>query len=334
MGHFRRRQFLVATSTLLAAPLVWAQTGGRVRRVAFVNTTSPLAEITGPEPSHPNFRALVQELRARGWIEGQNLVLDRRSAEGQFERASAIFTEVAQGGAEVIFTVSAGFVKAAMRAAPAVPIVMVAQSPVEEGIVRSLARPGGNVTGVTTDVGASLHAKRVELLKAMLPKANRVALLTTQVAGSGALGVAAMHERARIVGIELFDAVWSNNTFDAAFKLIEAKRPDAVLVQRTSPHYARRAEIVSVMQRARLPDFHGYREATEIGGLSSYGPDIIDVWRKAAGYVDRILRGARPGDLPIEQPSKFELVINLKTAKALGITIPQSILVRADVVIQ
>jgi putative ABC transport system substrate-binding protein len=325
---------LIAAGSLLAAPLAWAQTGGKARRIAFVNTTSPLAEITGPEPSHPGFRAFTQELRARGWIEGQNLVLDRRSAEGRFERASAIFTEVALGGAEVIFTNSAGFVKAAMKAAPAVPIVMIASLAVEEGIVGSLARPGGNVTGVTADVGATLHAKRLELLKAMLPRANRVALLTTQVATAGALGVAAMHERARALGIELFDATWSDNTFDAAFKLIEAKRPDAVLIHRVAPHYARRAEIVSFMQRARLPDFHGYREATEIGGLSSYGTDVIDQHRKAAGYVDRILKGARPGDLPIEQPSKFELAINLKTAKALGITIPQSILVRADKVIE
>jgi len=334
MSQTQRRRMLIAAGSLLAAPLAWGQTGGKPRRVAIVNSTSSLAEITGPEPSHLGFRAFVQELRARGWIEGQNLVLDRRSAEGRFERASAIFTEVAQGGAEVIFTNGAGFVKASMKAAPAVPIVMMVNSPVEEGIVRSLARPGGNVTGLAVDVGPNFHAKRLELLKAMLPNANRVALLTTQVAGSGTVGVAAMHEQARTLGIELFDAAWSNNTFDAAFKLIEAKRPDAVLVQRVAPHYARRAEIVSFMQRARLPDFYGHREATEIGGLSSYGSDIIDQHRKAAGYVDRILKGARPGDLPIEQPSKFELVINLKTAKTLGITIPQSILLRADKVIE
>lgn len=335
MSQAQRRRILIAAGALLAAPLARAQTGGRLRRIAFVNTTSPLAEIMGPEPPHPPFRAFFQELRARGWIEGKNLVLERRSAEGRFERAPAIFAEVAQAGAEVIVAASAGFVKAAMKAAPTVPIVMSGgSSPVEEGIVQSLGRPGGNVTGVTIDVGPEFHAKNLELLKDTLPKAKTIALLTTQVAGLGTLAKAAIHDAARTFGLELFDAIWSNNTFDAAFRLIESKRPHAVLVQLLAPHYARRAEIVNFARRVRLPDFHAFRGAVEIGGLSSYGVDISDMFRKAAGYVDRILKGARAGDLPIEQPSKFELAINLTTAKALGLKIPQMVLLRADRVIE
>jgi len=334
MDLIRRRHLLIAAGTLLAAPLARAQSAGRARRVAFVNTTSPLAEMTGPEPEHPPFRAFLDELRARGWIEGKNLVLERRSAEGRFERAPAIFAELAQGGAEVIVAVSAGFVKAAMKAAPAVPIVMMGSSPVEEGIVRSLARPGGNVTGVSVDVGPEFHAKNMEFVKEMLPKAKKVALLTTEVAGARLLAKAVIHDAARTLGLELFDAAWSDNIFDAAFKLIETKRPDAILVQVLAPHYARRAEIVNFARRVRLPDFYGYREAVEIGGLSSYGTDISDLFRKAAGYVDRILKGTKAGDLPIEQPSKFELAINLKTAKALGLKIPRTMLQRADHVIE
>ena len=140
----------------------------------------------------------------------------------------------------------------------------------------------------------------------------------------------AIHEAALALGVELVDAEWSNNMFDAAFKLIEARRCDALLVQQLAPHWARRAEIVKFARRVRMADFHAYAESVEIGGLCSYGIDIGDMFRKKADYVDRILRGAKPGDLPIEQPSKFELAINLKTARMLGLTIPQSVLVRAD----
>lgn len=334
MSQARRRRILIAAGALLAAPLAWAQTGVRMRRIAFVNTTSPLAEITGPEPAHRPFRAFFHELRARGWIEGKNLVLERHSAEGRFERAPAIFAEVAQAGAEVIVTSSTVFARAAMKAAPKVPIVMTGSSPVEAGIVQSLARPGGNVTGLTLDVGPEFHAKLLELLKDTLPKAHTIAFLTTQIAGAGTLAKAAIHDAARTLGFELFDAVWSSNSFDAAFKLIETKRPDAVLVQQIPQHYARRAEIVNFARRMRLPDFHVFFEATEIGALCSYGVDLSDLFRRQAGYVDRILKGAKPADLPIEQPSKFELAINLKTAKILGIKFPQSILLRADRVIE
>lgn len=333
MSQVRRRQFLITAGALLAAPFARAQTGGRRRSIAFVTSTSPLSEITGPEPVHP-LRAFLHELRARGWTEGQNLILERRSAEGRFERAPDIFSEVAKGGAEIIVTVGPGFPRAAMKAAPTLPIVMIGRGPVEEGIVRSLARPGGNVTGVATDVGPEINAKQLELLKETLPKARRVAFLTTEVAGWGALSEEAIRSAARALGLELFEAEWGKNTLEAAFELIERKRPDALLVQGNAPHYARRAQIVNFARKARLPDFHAYREAVEIGALLSYGVDISDAFRKAAGYVDRILKGAKPGDLPMEQPTRFELGINTKTAKALGIMIPQSVLLRADRVIE
>lgn len=332
MSRIRRRQILIAAGALLAAPRAWAQAGGKIRRIAYVNTTSPLAEIAGPDPVHPFFRVFLHEMRARGWIEGKNLVIERRSAEGQFERAPEIFSEVAKGGAEVIITVGPEFVRAAMKAAPAVPIVMVARSPVQEGLVTSLSRPGGNVTGVATEVGPEFHGKLLELLKEVLPKAKIVALLTLPSTGSRA--ARAIHNAALALGLKLFEAELSQNSFETAFKLIESKRPDALLVQRGAEHFARRAEIVGFARKMRLPDFHTYREAVEVGGLCSYGAESSDLYRKVAGYVDRILKGEKPGDLPIEQPSKFDTAINLKTAKTLGLKIPQSVLLRTDRVIE
>jgi putative ABC transport system substrate-binding protein len=332
VSRIRRRQILIAAGALLAAPRAWSQVGGKPRRIAYVLTTSPLAETAGPDPVHPFWRVFLHELRVRGWIEGKNLVIERRSAEGRFERAPEIFSEVAKGGAEVIITQGPEFVRAAMKAAPAVPIVMVSRSPVEEGLVTNLSRPGGNVTGVSVEVGPEFHGKLLELLKEMFPKARIVALLTLPSTGSRA--ATAIHNAALALGLELFDAEWRQNSFETAFKLIESKRPDALLVQRGSEHFARRAEIVGFARKMRLPDFHTYREAVEVGGLCSYGADTSDLFRKMAGYVDRILKGEKPGDLPIEQASKFELAINLRTAKTLGLKIPQSVLLRTDRLIE
>jgi putative ABC transport system substrate-binding protein len=334
MGSVRRRQILVAAGALLVSRFARSQVAGRARRVAFVLTTSPLAEMAGPEPAHRPFRAFLHELRARGWMEGRNLVLERRSAEGKFERAPAIFSELAQSGVEVIVTVSNSFAKAAMKAAPSVPIVTSAASPVESGLVKSLARPGGNLTGVTSDVGPEFHGKLVELVKDALPRAKSVAFLRPRGAEEGGIATKAVHGAARILGLDLFDAEWTDNAIDAAFKLIEGKRGDALLVHPHAAHWARRTLIVEFARKMRLPDFYGWREAVEIGGLCSYGIYVDDLFSKLAVYVDRILKGAKPGDLPIERPTRFETVINLKTARLLGIKFPPMVLARADQVIE
>lgn len=332
MRRIQRRRFVIATGALLAAALAKAQTGSRPRRIAFVNTTSPLSELVGPEPAHPGFRALLHALRALGWIEGHNLLIDRRSAEGHFERAPAIFSEVVQRGAEMIITVGGGFVRAALKAAPGVPIVMMAIGPDVKDIVPNYSHPGGQITGVTVEVGSEFEAKRLQLLKEMLPGARSVAFLAVQVATSGTLVDESLLKAAQALGLVLVPAEWSGNTFDAALSLIKLRRPDALLVGPQAPHYAHRAQIVEFARKMRLPDFHAYQEAVDSGGLASYGVDIGDMWYKAAGQVDRILKGAKPGDLSIQQPTKFLFTINLRTAKALGIKVPQSILLRADTV--
>jgi putative ABC transport system substrate-binding protein len=207
-------------------------------------------------------------------------------------------------------------------------------SPVEGGIVQSLARPGGHVTGMTTDVGPEVHGKQVELIKEVLPKVKNVAFLI-EIGYAGLAMVKAIRDGARARGLDLFDVAWADNRgFDAAFTLIESRRPDALLVPALAPHFARRAQIVEFARTMRLPDFHYYLEAAAVGGLCAYGVDIVDLFRKVAGYVDRILKGAKPADLPMQQPTRFELAVNLKTAKQLGITFPPAVLVRADRVIE
>jgi putative ABC transport system substrate-binding protein len=334
MGGIRRRQLLIAASAMLAAPFAASQPE-RMRRVGFVFSTSALSEMAGPEPVHPLARAFLREMRALGWIEGRNLALERRTAEGDVQRAPAIFAELAQAGVEVLVSPTTSFTRVAMKATPTVPVVMISSSPVEEGLVQSLARPGGNVTGVTVDVGPEFHPKLLELLKEVLPKAKSVALLTTQGFG-GIVLMKAIRGAANAsgLGIDMFDAEWSDNKFDAAFRLIEARRPDALLVPGISPHYARRTAIVDFARKMRLPDIHYYKDAVDAGGLCAYGVDQADLFRKMAGYVDRILRGAKPADLPVQQPTRFELAVNLKTAKQLGITFPPAVLVRADRVIE
>lgn len=313
---------------MLAAPFAGSQPG-RIRRVGIVFATSPLSEMAGPEPVHPLARAFLKEMRTLGWIEGHNLVLERRSAEGDFRRVAGIFSELAQAGVEVLVTTNSPHTKEAMKAAPAVPVVAVVASPVEGGIVQSLARPGGHVTGMTTDVSPEFHGKQVELIKEVLPKAKSVAMFV-EIEFAKHVIAKAIRDAARALGLDLFDAVWADNRFDAAFKLIEARRPDALLVPNQAPHYARRAEIVEFARKIQLPDFHHYTEASAVGGLCAYGTDNADLFRKVAGYVDRILKGAKPADLPVQQPTRFELAVNLKTARLLGITFPPAVLVRAD----
>ena len=215
-----------------------------------------------------------------------------------------------------------------------VPIVMVfVNDPAEDGLVATLARPGGNVTGVTSTAGPELEGKRVELLKEALPKIRRVAFLGTKSDWEDPFG-RSTQAAARALGITLIHAEHTPDEYGDAFAKIVHDHPDALLVPNTTSNFARRHLIVDFATKSRLPGMGYVRNFTEDGGLMSYGPDFRDQFRRLAIYVDKILKGAKPADLPVEQPTKFELVINLKTAKALGLTIPQSLLLRADQVIE
>ncbi len=320
---------------LLAMPLAAeGQQAGKIYRVGLILTTSPVSEMAGPEPVHPPTRAFLHTLRSLGYVEGQNVVFERRSAEGKFERFTEIVAELVRLKTDVIVTVSTPLAQAAKQVTTTVPIVMVRSvSPVEAGLVASLGRPGGNITGLTTNTGPEIEGKRLELLKDALPKISRVAYLRMKTDWEGPLGES-VNAAAKALNVTLLHAQHTPNEYAGAFAVIARQRPDALLVTDSAPAYAHRRLIVEFAVKNRLPGMYPWREPVEAGGLMSYGVSVSDLFRRAAGYVDKILKGAKPSDLPVEQPTKFELIINLKTAKALGLTIPQSVLIRADEVIQ
>jgi putative tryptophan/tyrosine transport system substrate-binding protein len=329
----RRRDFItgLAGSWPLAAH---AQPAGKVARVALILTTSPVSEMTGPEPIHPLVRAFVRTLRILGYVEGQNLVLERRSAEGRFERFQEIVADLVGRGIDVIVTVTNEMAIAAKRVTNSVPIVMVTSSdPVGIGIVASLARPGGNVTGFTINAGPEIEAKRLQLLKEALPQMARAVFLGTAEdwASEEAQSV---RDAAKALGVTLIHAEHLPTRYADAFALVGREQPDALFIARNPANFANRQVIIDFMAERRIPSSSYYREFADAGGLMSYGASTGDLFRRAAGQVVKILKGAVPSDLPIEQPTRFELVFNLKTARALKLEISPALLISADEVIE
>jgi len=329
-----RRAFITLLGGAMASPLAArAQQAGKVYRVALIFTTSPVSEMVGLEPNHPLARTFVHSLRTLGYLQGQNLVLESRSAEGKFERFPEIMRELASTKVDVIVTVANPMTQAAKEATATVPIVMAySVSPADHGVVQSLNRPGGNVTGLTMNVGSEIPGKQLQVLKGLLPRISRVAFLHSKE--QEAEGVQKPEAAARQLGITLLPAEHTPTDYTAAFALITRERPDALVVGASAVNVANRHLIVEFAAQQRLPAMYETREFVNIGGLVSYGVDFHDLFRRAAGYVDRILRGAKPADLPVEQPTKFALVINLKTAKALGLDVPDKVLAIADEVIE
>jgi putative tryptophan/tyrosine transport system substrate-binding protein len=334
----RRREFITLLGGLATlAPLpAKAQQGQKVYRVGQIATTSPVSELTGPEPTNPAVRAFVQGLRALGYVEGQNLIREHRSAEGRFERFGSLVAELVDLKADVIVTAGDPMTKVAIGITTTVPLVMaMSTNPVGEGLVESIARPGGNITGLTTQIGPEIEAKRLELLRAVLPGLSCVAYLGSHQDGDWEKPWGqSVRMAAQAVGLTLVLAEFFPHGYEDAFAQINRAQAEAVFVSPSAAAYANRALIAELASKARLPSIFYYRESVELGGFMSYGANLADVWRRAASYVDKILKGAKPADLPIEQPTKFELVINLKTAKTLGLTIPPSLLVAADEVIE
>jgi len=283
---------------------------------------------------HPGFEGFRQGLRDLGYVEGQSIALEYRYAEGKVERLPVLAAELVRLKVDVILAVGALAVRAAQYASETMPIVFVgASDPVGQGLVASLARPGGNITGMAFNDPAFM-GKLLELLKAAVPSVTRVAYLWH----AAPLTARVLHEAeraARALGLQLSPVeVREPFLFDEAFATIAAAHADALLVQPSAAFFTRRTRIVELAAQTQLPGIFTEREYAEAGGLMSYGMNIPANFRHAATYVDKILKGAKPADLPVEQPIQFEFVINLKTAKALGLTIPPTVLYQADEVIQ
>jgi putative ABC transport system substrate-binding protein len=285
----------------------------------------------------PDWMAFNDELRKRGYVEGQNLVVERRNAAGQPDRLPALARELVALGPDLIVAVSPQPNRAVKDATSTIPIVMIAVAdPVRVGLVASLARPGGNMTGVSTLVPGGFMAKLLELLRQVVPKATRIAVLVNPA--NEVMRVLAAQEipeaaRQLGVGIHIMEAR-TPDEIEPALNVAVGERVEALLMNADPVWNSPPARLPQLAARTGLPAIYLLRTQAEAGGLMSYGPNFPDLFGRAATYVDRILKGATPGDLAIEQPTKFELVINLKTAKALGLTIPQSLLLRADEVIQ
>jgi len=317
---------------LLAAPLAAdAQPAGKVARIGWLGFPSLAEPRTAETLGH--FR---QGLRELGWLEGQNLVIEYRFAEGRAERFSDLAAELVRLQMDVIVTASGEpAILAAKRATTTIPIVMaVSADPVGTGLVASLARPGGNVTGLSI-LAPEVAGKRLQLLKDAVPRVSRVAVLWNAAYPGKALELSETQSAARALGVKLQSVeVRGPNDFPSAFSEITKVSPDALITFADPLTNSERRRIVDFAVRSRLPMISETRSFADTGGLMTYGASVADLVRRSAIYVDKILKGAKPANLPIEQPTKFELIINLKTAKALGLTIPQSLLMRADQVIE
>lgn len=320
-----RRDTVIALLALGAAPLA-ARAQEKMRRIGYL-VMAPLAEKPSPERA-----AFIDGLRALGYAEGRNLTIEYRSAELAAEFLPELASDLVKAGAELIVAVEGNSVRAALKASPTLPIVFVSiVDPVEAGFAQSLARPGKSVTGITL-LGVNLSPKRLELLRDLLPRAKRIAVLRGSAGGPE---WATIKPAAAKLGFEL-EPFWARDTaeFPRLLERIARARPDALCVLTDSRMVAARGVIADFALAHRLPSVMGFTGYALAGGLISLAPNFTEQFRRAASYVDRILKGAKPGELPIEQPSTFDLVVNLKTAKALGIRIPQVILLRADRVIE
>ena len=286
---------------------------------------------------HPSFEVFSRSLRELGYIDGHNIALEPRFAEiGRPEQFDGLATDLVRRQVQVIVALINPEIAAARRATLAIPIVMViGVDPVRQGFVQSLARPGGNITGLTWDPDPEIYGKMVELLGALLPQLGRIGGLVDVAFPATTPYWRAADKAAGQRHVQLQRAeVRGPDDLERAFALMKRGQAEAVLVFGGSMLFGARVQVAQLGLKTGLPVVSPYREAVEAGSLLSYGPSLQDLWRRAAIYVDKILKGTKPGDLPVEQPTKFELVINLKTAKALGLTIPQSLLLRADQVIE
>jgi putative ABC transport system substrate-binding protein len=322
----RRTLIVGVASCLVTAPRSAAQQARKVPRIGWLG---------GPtrESAEPFLQAFQRGLKDFGWVEGRNLVIEWRFADGHAERLPTLAAELVRLGVDLIVVPSTPTALAAKHATTTIPLVTVGGGdPVGLGLVASLARPGGNVTGLTSVVGAEIAGKQLTLLKEIAPKASTLAVLWNPATRGNALALAETKIAARGQELQVLEARTADD-LPGAFASMSAKPPGALLVLGDVLFLTHRSMLTHLAARSRVPAMYVSREYVEAGGLMSYGPVLSELFRRAAAYVDKILKGAKAGDLPVERPTKFELVISRKAAAELGVKIPESLLLRADDVI-
>ena len=320
--------FLGVIAVLGGVAIVEAQQAKKIPRIGFLGNSTEVLEANLIWP----FR---EGLRDLGYVEGKNILIEYRWAEGKYERFPELIGELIQLKVEIIVTAGTPASIAVKKATTSIPLVMIAVGdPVGTGLIASLSHPGGNITGLTS-ISAEMEGKRLELLREVIPKISHIAVLWN--AGSPVQVIQERETRAaaQVFGMKVLSlGVRTREEIDDAFAAIVRERPGALLVLADRLFLHHRAPIMDFATKHRLPGVHAYVELVEAGGLMSYGPSYAGMHRRAAYFVDRILKGAKPADLPVERPAKFELVINLKAAKQIGLTIPPNVLARADRVIK
>ena len=328
MGYSAVGCIVMLTLSLLGVPLAAAaQPPTHVHRIGYLLGTT--------QEQEPLLEAFLEAMRALGYVEGQNLVMEYRAAEGQYERLPDLAAELVRLKVDVLLAMNTPAALAAKHATTTIPIVMTGVAyPVGSGLVASLARPGGNITGLAS-LQHELIGKRLELLKAVLPTVSRVAVLWNPANPAHAVAVREADVATQALGVQLhLVEARGPDAFDRAFAAMTRAHAGALLVLGDPLVFEHRRRLVELAVRSRLPTMHNIRPYVEAGGLMAYGPRTTDLRRRAAVYVDKILKGAKPADLPVEQPTTFELIINLKTAEALGLTMPPTLLFQADEVIR
>jgi putative ABC transport system substrate-binding protein len=329
-----RKIFIGFALSAMLFPLcfpVWAQQAKKLPRIGYL--------VTAGDPGNPDSpdKAFRQGLRDLGYVEGENILIEYRYLEGKRDRIPSLVAELVQLKVDVLVASTPPAIRAAKQATKTIPIVMVTTNdPVATGIVDSLARPGGNITGLTR-LTRDLSGKRLELLREVVPKMSRVAVLTVADTTSAGLALKEYEAAARAlkIPIQALQVIRGPNPdLEGAFREAAKGRVSALIVTRNAVRTPYTKKIVDLAVKNRLPSMHEVSDRVEAGGLMSYGANDGEIYRRAAVYVDKILKGAKPADLPVEQPTKFELVFNLKTAKQIGLTIPPNVLARADKVIK
>jgi putative ABC transport system substrate-binding protein len=332
MFDLRRREFITLLGGAAAAwPLAArAQTTGKVYRIGMLLPNTPAIVAR-----NPRIQAFLQGLRELNWIEGHNVAIEWRFAEGQFQRLATLAAELATIKVDVIVTAAAPAAEAAKEATSTIPVVIIDPGdPVGTGLVLSLARPGGNITGVTS-IAPDLAAKRLALLKETVPAITSVAVLFNAAVPPAEIAMMELQVAAQALSLRIQSvAVEGPIGLEKAFATITDERVNGLVVFPDPLTFSNQEAITNFALANKIPALFGAREFVAIGGLISYGPSYAGMFRRGAYYVDRILKGANPADLPVEQPTKFELVINLKTAKALGLEVPPTLIARADEVIE